>query len=133
MNLRVKPKSYGPVFVHIDSDGGLLFGSEAESVNQSAPPVESPADCLLYALGSCIAISLQMAAKAKKVTLEPFTVRLISHKAETLPSRFGRFEIEVEQGFVADAGLAESLLRQAKAICTVSNTLNAEINLGLSD
>ncbi len=133
MKIKIKPKKFGPVYVSIDRERHVLYGTTADAVEQTAPPVTSPADCLLYSLGACIAISLQMAAEQEKLVLDPFQVEISSKKAENLPSRFGSFEIVVPHGLTDDAALSQKLLTKAKGICTVSNTLNADIALRFSD
>jgi organic hydroperoxide reductase OsmC/OhrA len=50
-----------------------------------------------------------------------------------MPSRIGRFTLQISGEFVSEASLARDIIGQAKAICTVSNTLNAEINLALKN
>lgn len=133
MNIKIKPKSFGPVFVSIDEVRTVRYRLTADSVSQAAPPAATPAECLLFSLGSCVAISLQMAAEQEKMVLQPFQVEISSRKAEDLPSRFGNFEVIVPREITDDAKLSEKLLKKAKSICTVSNTLNADITLKLSD
>jgi uncharacterized OsmC-like protein len=133
MSIRIKPKSFGPVFVSIDAARNVRYGLNANAVDQATPPAATPAECLLSALGSCIAISLQMAAEQQHLVLAPFQVEVSSKKAEDLPIRFGSFEVIVSRGITDDAEDCEKLLRKVKDICTVSNTLNAAITLKLSE
>ena len=133
MTIKIKPKSFGPVFVSIDEGRTVRYGTAADSVSQLSPPAATPAECLLFSLGSCVAISLHMAAEQKKTPLRPFQIGISSRKAEDLPNRFGYFEVVVSGNITNDAKLSEELLKKAKSICTVSNTLNAEIMLRLSD
>lgn len=129
MKIKVKPKAFGPVYIHVAADGALRYGMDTEHVDSVNPPATSPADLLLFSLGSCIAISIKMAAAKHQATLAAFHIEARASKAEDLPSRFGRFELKVDKGFVADASLAQELLGQAKSICTVSNTLNADVDV----
>lgn len=131
MKIKLKPKSFGPVFVKIDQDGKLEFGETLEQIGQGSPDISSPAISLLYSLGSCIAISLQMAATSKKVTLQPFYVKVSSAKAEDLPNRFEDFKVSVDNLFIDDNELAKELLVKAKSLCTVSNTLNTKVEVCL--
>ena len=133
MAIKIKPKSFGPVFVSIDEARTVRYGTSVDSVTQVAPPVASPADCLLFSLASCVAISLQMAAEQEHMVLAPFQLEATSRKAEDLPSRFGSFEVTVPRSIAKDKATCEKLLKKAKRICTVSNTLNAEIEVRLSE
>lgn len=125
MAIRIKPKSFGPVHLAMAADGTITYPATAGSRDAASLAAASPAELILYSLAACIAISLRLAAEQKGVALRPFRVRAVSHKAEDLPSRFGRFEVEVVDEFTDRDDLAAELLQMAKARCTVSNTLNA--------
>ena len=131
MKIKMKPKAYGPVFVYIDEGRSVRYGRSEDAIDQVSPPTDSPADTLLFALAACIAISLHMAAEKYGMTLEPFRVQAFCKKAQDPPSRFDRFEVLVPRSIVDDYGSAERLLKGAKTICTVSNTLNADVTLRL--
>lgn len=131
--MKIKFKSFGPVYVKLNQEGKLEFGESLEKISQAAPEISSPAVSMLYSLASCIALSLQIVAQNKKTTLQPFLLKAASKKAADLPSRFGVFTVSVSDDLVEDRVLAEQLLEKAKSICTVSNTLNAEVNLALAD
>ena len=131
MKIKLKPKSFGPVYVKIDQSGKLEFGKTLEQAGQVSPDISSPAISLLYSLGSCIAISLQMAATSRKVTLNPFFVKVSSAKAADLPNRFENFKVSVANHIIDDKELAKELLAKAKSLCTVSNTLNTSVELTL--
>lgn len=131
MKIKLKPKSFGPVYVKVGEDGNLKFGETLEQAGQVSPDISSPAISLLYSLGSCIAISLQMAATSRKVTLQPFYVKVRSAKAEDLPNRFENFKVSVDSRFIDDKELAKELLAKAKSLCTVSNTFNTKVELTL--
>ena len=131
--MKIKSKSFGPVYVKMDPDGNLEFGEYVEKISQDPPDISSPAVSLLYSLGSCIALSLQIVAKSKKVKLQPFHVKVSSEKATNLPSRFGAFTISISNDLIEDRLQAQQILEKAKSICTVSNTLNADINVVLMD
>jgi len=131
MKIRQKPKSFGPVYISVDDEGILNFGESLDQVGQVTPDISSPAVSLLYSLGSCIAISIQMAASKENIFLQPFHVKVRSEKAEDLPSRFGTFQVWVSDQFTEDKQQTKKLLQLAKSICTVSNTLNAEVHVSL--
>lgn len=131
MKIKQKPKSFGPVYISVDNEGILKFGESLDKVGQVSPDISSPAVSLLYSIGSCIALSIQMAAAKKKIILQPFHVKVKSEKAEDLPSRFATFHVWVSDRLTEDKEQAKQLLKLAKSICTVSNTLNAEVNVSL--
>jgi uncharacterized OsmC-like protein len=67
MKIKIKPKTFGPVFIHIDNAGILQFGEHIEHLKKASVDITSPAITLLYSLGSCIAISIQMIAKGRNI------------------------------------------------------------------
>jgi uncharacterized OsmC-like protein len=135
MHLKIKPKSYGPLIVRSDDDAALVFETEAGHRGQGtlAPSADgmSPSDLMLAALGNCIAISMRMAARQMALELGALQVSATVTKATDLPNRFGRFELVVRTDRGIDTGRVEELLRRTKEICTVSNTLGAEVVLRL--
>lgn len=131
MKIKQKPKSFGPVYISVDNEGILKFGESLDKVGQVSPDITSPAVSLLYSIGSCIALSIQMAAAKKRIILQPFHVKVKSEKAEDLPSRFATFHVWVSDRLTEDKKQAKQLLKLAKSLCTVSNTLNAEVNVSL--
>ncbi len=133
MTIKIKPKSFGPVFVIVNQEGKLEFTENLDQTGQNNLDISSPAISLLYSLGSCVALSLQGAAASKKTSLQPFHVTVSSEKARDLPFRFEDFKVHVSGKFVEDDVLARELLDKAKTLCTVSNTLNARISLTLDD
>jgi putative redox protein len=136
MQLKIKPKSYGPLVVRSNDGATLEFETEAGHRAQGAlaPSADgmSPSDLMLAALGNCIAISMRMAARQMTLELGTLEVAAIATKATDLPNRFGRFEVTVRSGQAVDAKRIDELLRRTKDICTVSNTLGAEITLHLN-
>lgn len=78
-----------------------------------------------------MAISLEMVAKQQKVALGNVYITVNAEKASTLPHRFGSFHLEFALPEFEDHEKAEAMLKAAKEICTVSNTLNAEISFSL--
>jgi len=128
MKIRLKPKTFGPIRVHVDVDGVLseVPGAEGRSA------LESPVDIVLYGLGACIGKSIHLAA-GSGVAVGQIDVVVTAEKAEDLPSRVARFDVRVAPGFTEDDATAADLLAKAKKICTVSNTLNADVTLSLAD
>lgn len=131
MQIKIKPKTYGPLHAHSGADESLMFQTEAGNRVRAGPSPAadalSPSDLMLASLANCIAISMRMAAKQMSLELGALDVSAIAIKASDLPNRFGRFELEIRTGSVVDAGQVDELLRRTKDICTVSNTLGAEV------
>jgi uncharacterized OsmC-like protein len=92
----------------------------------------SPSDLMLAALASCIAISIRMAASQMSLQLAAIDVSVRAAKAPDLPNRFGRFEVIVRSDVAIDTGRVDELLRRTKDICTVSNTLGADVTVLLN-
>lgn len=135
MQLKIKPKRYGPLTLRSDDGAKLDFETEAGHRAQGAlaPSAHamSPSDLMLAALANCIAISMRMAAQQMALELGALSVSAIVTKASDLPNRFGHFEVTVRSAVAPDPGRVDELLRRTKEICTVSNTLNAEVTLQL--
>lgn len=135
MHLKIKPKTYGPLTVRSDNDAMLVFETEAGLQAQAAlvpsPNGLSPSDLMLAALGNCIAISMRMAARQMALELGALEVSATATKATDLPNRFGRFDVIARPSLGVDAARIDELLRRTKDICTVSNTLGAEVALRL--
>lgn len=132
MTIKVKPVSYGPLIVSTNDSGALVFGSELEALSQ-APSLVSPAETLLYSIGSCMVLSLQMVAKRKKIDIDPFYIEVTGHKGTELPAHFARYEIALSNSIHSDATLALTLLKDAKKICTISNSLSGSFELTLKE
>lgn len=131
MAIKLKAKSYGPIYVIANQHGELRYSEDLEAETSASPDISSPAISLLYSLGSCIAISLAMVAQREKIQLADFYLMLSADKASDLPNRFGSFTVAVSATMLADKNKAHDLIKKAKSICTVSNTLNANIKINL--
>ena len=129
MKIKSKIKSYGPIFVRADDEGTLQYGYDRVSIDSPVPTSKTPAETLLASIGACMVLSIGIVARQKKTEVNPFDVEVRATKAEDLPSRFGHYEVRVSKGLHDDPGLAESIVKQAKTVCTVSNSLNGEIAL----
>lgn len=136
MQLKIKPKSYGPLVVRSNDDSTLEFeteaGHRAQGALAPAPDAMSPSDLMLAALANCIAISMRMAAGQMALELGTLDVTAGATKATDLPNRFGRFDVIARTSVPVDAGKNDELLRRTKGMCTVSNTLGAEVVLQLN-
>ncbi len=131
MPTRMKPKSYGPVFVRSTEDGALRYGDSALSIDRAHPISGSPADTLMSAIGACMVLSIGIVAARDGMQMGPFHVEVRAIKSEQPPNRFGHYEIRVHVALAADLQVAETITRRAKTICTISNSLNGEIALAL--
>lgn len=136
MHVKVKPKRYGPLIVRSDDGGSLEFeteaGHRAQGALAPAAHAMSPSDLMLAALANCIAISMRMAARQMALELGVLHVSASAIKAADLPNRFGRFEVTARSAVAVESDRAGELLRRTKDICTVSNTLGAEVALQLN-
>ncbi|MGR5284135.1 OsmC family protein [Vibrio maritimus] len=130
MTLRVKPSSEGPILVSFDEHGGLRYGRVLSELS-FAPVLDNPAETLLYSIGSCMAISLQKLALRRKIEIQSFHIQITGHKGEFLPAHFTHYDIQLSKGIHSDRELAEKLLKDAKKICTISNSVSGTFELRL--
>lgn len=135
MAFRLKPKFFGPLTLRTEDSSSFSYTTKEGYSAPTGPAISSksatPSDLIMAALASCIAISLEMAAQQMKVELGNIDIEIKAAKALDLPSRFGSFTAVVQLEKVREETLAARLLQHAKEMCTVSNTLNAEITLSL--
>lgn len=129
MDSKLKPKVFGPVFVTFDGKDEIQYALSDPSDISLYPPISSPVDTLIASLGSCIVKSVQWSADQRKVKLNPFTVTLTGTKALDLPGRVERIDVEITGNLVDDSALVPRIVKQAKSICTVSNTLTCEVSV----
>jgi uncharacterized OsmC-like protein len=109
-------QSPGPValFVH-DEPLTALVGSTTTPV--------SPVEYQLIAVAGCFALSLEAARKAREWPESIFDVTVLGSKAPDLPSRLDRVAIDISIEGPLDAAAQATLLKDAKRLCTVTNTL----------
>lgn len=135
MAIKLKPKFFGPLQMKTETSGTFSYTTNAGHTARTGSPasaeIATPADLIMAALASCISLSLEMVAQQMKVELGEICVEINAAKALDLPSRFGSFDAVVRLEKINEQDLANKLLKQAKQICTVSNTLNADITLSL--
>ena len=133
MVLRMKPKSFGPVFALFDGTDNIQFAFDDPSEATPHPPSQTPVDTLLASLASCIVKSVQLAASQHNATLKPFMVKVTGNKAPDLPGRVEQMQVMIIGQLADDGSLAQKLVKQAKAICTVSNSLNCTVTIATQD
>lgn len=127
--MRLKPKPYGPVTVLSRGDDTLWFATGDEGADPTPhPPIASPVDSLLAALGGCLVKSLFVAA-GRSATLPPFSITLTAQGAVDLPGRLASIDASLTGRLMPNPEDEAGLLLRAKAICTVSNSLSAKVSL----
>lgn len=129
MVLKVKPKTFGPIFVSYTEGGDVRYAEGDTTVTSPHPPAGSPVDTMIASLGSCIVKSVEWAAGQRQVSLNPFMVKVVGTKSTELPGRIASIELTIIGDIVDDIALIPRILKQAKAICTVSNSLNSDVTL----
>ncbi|MFK7836610.1 MAG: OsmC family protein [Sulfitobacter sp.] len=128
MTIRPKPKTFGPLFAHFDGTQTVQY-TNATSAPSPHLPEGTPVDMLLASLAYCMIKSAEWAAKDQGVTLQPFVVKVTGTKALDQPGRIERMDVTLIGDLVEASALAGTIVKQAKAICTVSNTLNCKITV----
>jgi uncharacterized OsmC-like protein len=135
MAIRLKPKHFGPLNLKTEGQGSFTYNTDAGYKARTGAPasteIASPSDLIMAALASCIGVSLEIAAKKLKIEPGEIDIAINASKALDLPSRFGHFTAVVHLEKISDEDLATRLLKEAKEMCTVSNTLNAEVSVSL--
>jgi uncharacterized OsmC-like protein len=129
----IKPKQFGPVFVKFDGADMVSFAQDDPAQAQESPPRGSPVATLMIAVGHCLVESIRIIARREQMALQPFMISVRGEKALDLPGRLKTIRCAVIGHPVADAEQAAALVAEAKGICTVSNTLNCEILVKISD
>ncbi|MCV6594904.1 MAG: OsmC family protein [Silicimonas sp.] len=127
--MKLKPKRFGPIRVVFDGADQMRYGVGAGGETSLHPPAATPVDTMLAALGACIVKSMEWAAAQHKVALTPFEVEINGTKSLDLPGRVERLDIAISGRLVEDADLAARLVAEAKSICTVSNSLNSQVEI----
>lgn len=126
MTVTPKPKSFGPIFASFDGTETVLY-SDATSDRSPHPPDGTPIDMLLASLAYCLVRSVEWAAKDQGAALHPFSVKVLGAKAPNQPGRIEVMTVTLIGDLVDDPTTARQIVKMAKAICTVSNTLNCEV------
>ena len=131
MTVRMKPKAFGPVVAFYDRSETVSYATDLVSEQSPHPPAGSPVDMLLVSLAYCIVKSVELVAKSHKASLHPFAVRVTGTKALDLPGRVEQMDLTIIGDLVDDIAVAEKIVKQAKSICTVSNTLNCAVTVAM--
>ena len=127
--MNIKPKTFGPVVAFYDGSQTTRYASDLGSEQSLHPPAGSPVDMLLASLSYCIVKSVEWAAKDHKSSLHPFAVKVTGTKALDLPGRVEQMDIIIIGSLVDDSAVAVKIVKLAKSICTVSNTLNCSVSV----
>jgi len=130
--VKIKPKQFGPVNVLFDGADAITFAQADLAQAQHLPPRSSPIVTLLASLGHCLVESIRIIARREDLTLAPFTISITAEKALDLPGKLEVIRCIVHGNPVADSLLAIELVANAKAICTVSNTLNCDTQVKIT-
>ncbi|MGA1726511.1 MAG: OsmC family protein [Burkholderiaceae bacterium] len=135
MAIKLKAKTYGPLTLVSEGAGALSFRTEGghDGVGIRAPAANgfAPSDLLLASLGSCILISARMAADDMDRDLGEVNASVYAEKALDLPHRFAKLTVEVRGkafGTWSQQHMDE-LKQRTKSLCTISNTLGAEVTV----
>ncbi|MDF1608598.1 OsmC family protein [Hoeflea sp. YIM 152468] len=130
--VKIKPKQFGPVNVLFDGADAVTFAQADLTQAQQHPPRSSPVVTLLASLGHCLVESIRIIARREDLALAPFTISITAEKTLDLPGRLKGIRCVVHGNPVADPRLALGLVTNAKSICTVSNSLDCDTQVTLS-
>ncbi|MCT4369143.1 OsmC family protein [Yangia mangrovi] len=123
MALKLRPKRFGPVSVLFNPEGPVRFVSGEGGEPLPHPPYDKPVLTLMASVAHCLVESLRIVAKRDEVALPAYAITVTAEKAIDEPGRLQSMVCRIE-GY-----LPEEMLREAKSMCTVSNTLNCKITL----
>tara|TARA_B110000285_G_scaffold227813_1_gene289732 strand:+ start:74 stop:484 length:411 start_codon:yes stop_codon:yes gene_type:complete len=129
MTIKLKAKTFGPVFAFFDTPDVVQYASTEISERRPHPPAGTPVDMLLASLAYCMVKSVEWAAQNQGASVLPFSVKITGTKAPDLPGRVKLMEVTLIGKLVEDAVTRRQIVKLAKNICTVSNTLNCEISV----
>lgn len=88
----------------------------------------SPVDLLLRAVASCFAKSCHMVQSARGEAYSKVIVDVAGTKAEDRPNRIGVVQIQWSLPSV-DQKMAAQIVKDAKRICTITNTMSCEFEV----
>lgn len=125
----LKPKRFGPVQVRLDAQGAVSFATSDADPGQPHPPGDKPVLTLMASVGHCLVESIRIVAGRQGQGLAPFAISVRAEKSLDLPGRLQSLHCTVSGPVLVDPRAVPAVLAEAKSICTVSNTLNAEITL----
>lgn len=128
MKVKFKSKTIGPVFV-IKKNQEIRYALLDVSKPTRFPPSEKPSQTLLASVGACFVKSIDNVAQKQELELEEFVIQVKGFSSIDMPIRIAKISVLISGGLFDKLGEKKLLLIEAKAICTVSNTLNCEIEL----
>ena len=123
MALKLRPKRFGPVSVLFDPEGEVRFVSGEGGEPLPHPPYDKPVLTLMASVAHCLVESLRIVAKREDVTLPAYAITVTAAKSLDAPGRIASMVCRIE------GDLDGEMVREAKSMCTVSNTLNCKITL----
>ena len=126
MAIKLKPKTVGPIIVQW-SGGKILYSFNDPDSMTSTPPADYPSHTLMASLGACYVVSMNRVADQSAIALPDFTIQITSTSSVDPPIRIGRMDVVIKGLWPTDKDKSEQILKQAKAMCTVGNTLHCEI------
>lgn len=91
---------------------------------------QTPVEVLLSSLGGCMGISLMTTLRNYETAVESLTLELEAHKADNLPNRIESIDLVVH--IVTDIPknrIEHALQLSHDKYCTISNTINADIQI----
>ncbi|MDQ6435605.1 OsmC family protein [Mesorhizobium sp. LHD-90] len=106
----------------------LVRLDDGGAVDDAPASAWGPVDHLVGAVAGCFAKSCQMVQHALGEPASAVEAHVVARKAEAKPSRVGTVSIHYAIG-VASADKAARIAKDAKRICTVTNSLNCEFEL----
>ena len=118
------PPAWRPVEAHLGRDGVMTLRLDDSAGLAEASPVEM----LLAAVAGCFVRSCHAVLKARGEAPVAISARVTATKARNLPARVATVEIAWAMPALSPA-TAERIARDAKRICTVTNSLSAEFTL----
>lgn len=89
----------------------------------------SPVELLLGAISSCFAMSCQASLQARSKPNSEVCVRALGKKAEDKPNRLASAHLIVAFVPDIDPALRDKVVKDAKALCTVTNSLSDQLDL----
>lgn len=132
MALRLRPKRFGPVFVRFDGAERVSFASDAEGPDQDHPPHDTPVLTMMAALGHCLVESIRITARREEAALTAFAISVAAEKSIEGPGRLQKIDCRIHGAITEDAEAAQRLVKTAKEICTVSNSMNGDIAVAMA-
>lgn len=126
MAIKLKPKTVGPIIVQW-SGGKILYSFNDPDSMTSTPPADYPSHTLMASLGACYVVSMNRVADQSAIVLPDFTIQITSTSSGDLPIRIGRMDVVIKGLLQTEKDKSEQIVKQAKAMCTVGNTLHCEI------